>query len=345
MHDPPSPAGWQSSGVDSEPDLERLFQSLFEAMLGRVPARHETNRLVQWIRSGVPLTEIVDWFSRSVEYKTHIVSAVEKLEILSANPIDFRLSAAERNSLWAHISEIWSRVGTEDPFWSVLTLDMYRKRRMFRADQIDGFYETGRAEVARLESYLTRNGRVVPPEGVCVDYGCGVGRVTLWLARRFQHVVALDVSQPHLEMARRYLGARGITNVEYRLVRRPQDLNIMHGMNLFYSIMALQHNPPPLISEILSVALAHLDDEGTAFFQVPTHAKDYSWSYRDYVGDLMTQKRMELHVLPQWKIYQLIDAAGCKMLEVQPNSLVKIGVPHWISNTFMCGKSNSSARG
>jgi SAM-dependent methyltransferase len=323
-------------------ELQEIFSSLFESMLGRAPAEHEILRLIKQIKAGMSLTAVIEGFSRSAEYKQNIVQSIGHLDILPPNMIDFALALAEGRSLWAHVGEIWSRMGTTDPYWSVITLDQYRISSMSRADQIKQFYDSGRSEVERMEWYLARNGRPFPEDEVCVDYGCGVGRVTLWLARRCRRVLAIDVSQTHLDLARGYLAAQGITNVDFFLVRNIEDLQVLQGMKFFHSIMAFQHNPPPLIADMLSAVFEGLREGGCAFFQVPTYARNYSWDYRSYVAQLVPEKRMELHLIPQWKVFDLADKSGCKALEVQPDSFVKVGVPHWISNTFLFFKADGS---
>jgi SAM-dependent methyltransferase len=47
-----------------------------------------------------------------------------------------------------------------------------------------------------------------------VDFGCGVGRLTLPLARISGRVTGIDISQVMLDEARRNCDARGVTNVE-----------------------------------------------------------------------------------------------------------------------------------
>ena len=329
---------------NTKPSLPRIFSTLFQVMLGRAPAEHEILRLTQQIEAGMPLASVIGWFIRSAEYKGNIVESIRQLDVLPPNTIDFDLTAAEKHALWVHIAGVWSRMGETDPYWSVITLDQYRRSNISRSEQIEQFYETGRADAERIESYLTRNGRPFPENEVCVDYGCGVGRVTLWLARRCRRVLAVDVSKSHLDLARQYLAAQGITNVDFCLVRTLDDLKILQGVKFFHSLMAFQHNPPPLIADILSAVFSGLSAGGCAIFQVPTYAGGYSWDYRRYVAQLMPEKRMELHVLPQWKVFDLAEKAGCKTLEVQPDSFVKVGVPHWISNTFLFLKPDGNAR-
>src|SRR5207247_7257709 len=64
------------------------------------------------------------------------------------------------------------------------------------------------------ESGLGRLG-AAPRGGVCVEVGCGFGRMTPRLAERFDRVLALDVSPAMIEAARAAVAA---PNVEFHTV-------------------------------------------------------------------------------------------------------------------------------
>jgi SAM-dependent methyltransferase len=258
------------------------------------------------------------------------------LDGLPANPIDLDLTPAQRNTLWEHVGNVWGRLGATDPYWSVLSTEELRLANMTEVDRIDGFYESGRSDLDRVEKYLVRHGRRLPERGTCVDYGCGLGRTTLWLARRCERVLALDVSQAHLSLARERFAAAGASNVACHLVRRAEDLAHLRGIEFFYSVIVLQHNPPPLIAEILSAVFNGLNPGGCAFFQVPTYAVNYHWRYDDYLPEAVAVGDMEMHVLPQETIFDLAAKSGCVPLEVQPDSWT--GLADGISNTFLFAK-------
>jgi SAM-dependent methyltransferase len=162
-----------------------------------------------------------------------------------------------------------------------------------------------------------------------------LGRTTLWLARRCRHVVAIDVSQAHLAIAREALAARGVGNVEFRLLRQPRDL-VMEGIDFFHSMIVLQHNPPPIIAEILQHAFSGLRPGGSAFFQVPTYGVQYSWSLEGYVANTLPRGETEMHVIPQSVVFALAAQAGCVPLEMQRDGYAQM--PPWVSNTFLIVK-------
>ena len=91
-----------------------------------------------------------------------------------------------------------------------------------------------------LESLFGRLG-ADPRGGVCVEVGCGPGRMTGALAERFDRVLALDVSLAMLERAR---AATSAPNVEFRLVSglglKELDENVA---DVLVCYLVLQHLP------------------------------------------------------------------------------------------------------
>jgi 2-polyprenyl-3-methyl-5-hydroxy-6-metoxy-1,4-benzoquinol methylase len=332
----PSAAETDVSTGNFEISPEEIVSSFYQSILGRSPDEagllHHTRR----IREGTALTEVVRDFLNSAESKLRGGVALGHLDALPPNVIDLDLSPAKRQLLWDHLITVWSRLGREDPYWSVLTSEDFRIANMSRADQIDRFYESGRLDIERLVKYLSRNGRRLPEHGTCVDFGCGLGRTTLWLARRCKRVLGVDVSENHINIARESLAARGVTNVDFHLVRTRRDLDVLRGIDFFHSVIVLQHSPPPLIADVLSTVFDGLNPDGSAFFQVPTYAIDYRWQYEEYLAETVPRQSMEMHVLPQSVIFDLAAKAGCVALEVQPDHCT--GLRHWISNTCVFAK-------
>ncbi len=107
-----------------------------------------------------------------------------------------------------------------------------------------------------------------PRGGVCVEVGCGQGRITWHLAERFDRVIALDVSPAMLEMAR---GAVTAENVDFRLVSGVRLDGLDDGIaDAVVCYLVLQHVPRRrLILAYLREFARVLKPEGRAFVQLP----------------------------------------------------------------------------
>ncbi|MBV9289385.1 MAG: class I SAM-dependent methyltransferase [Hyphomicrobiales bacterium] len=286
---------------------------------------------------GYALETLLRDFTQSDEYKTILGRSSFPMDGAPPMPVQTTCASDQRHAIWSHIASVWSEYGSREPYWSVVTDDRWRAANMSDERALDEFYRTGEAERERLDAWLRRNAVSCGSNAVCAEYGCGVGRVTFFLAGRFRSVIALDVSETHLEAARRRLRERNIRNVEYILVRDPDDLLPLTHVDIFYSILTLQHNPPPIIADILSCAFKGLNPGGAAFFQVPTYAKDYSFSVQRYLRETARNRVMEMHFLPQRTVLELARIHDVFPLEIQPDWC--IGNPdRWISSTFLMTK-------
>jgi SAM-dependent methyltransferase len=133
-----------------------------------------------------------------------------------------------------------------------------------RRDDYVGDPATARAELEGLFGRLGDD----PRGGVCVEVGCGPGRMTALLAERFDRVLAVDVSPAMLDAARRTVGA---PNVELRLVSGEALDSVEDAVaDVLVCYLVLQHLPRR------AVVLAHLREfgrvlatEGRAFVQIP----------------------------------------------------------------------------
>ena len=175
-------------------------------------------------------------------------------------------TAAEPAALRAMIAKTaatWEANGETAPYHSVLTTDEFRPERF--AENELSFFASGKDDVALLLAVLQRIGRHTESFSRCLEFGCGVGRVTAPLAASFSEVLALDISRPHLELAQKYLAGLGYANVSFLQVT-PDDLHPGAGYDLWFSRCVLQHNPPPVTLEILARMFAGLAPGGVAIF-------------------------------------------------------------------------------
>ncbi len=123
---------------------------------------------------------------------------------------------------------------------------------------------TGAEELAGLFGRLGAD----PRGGLCVEVGCGPGRMTGALAERFDRVLALDVSPAMLDQARANVAA---PNVKFQLVSGDQLDGLDHGIaDAVVCYLVLQHLPARRVIESYLREFARvLAPHGGAFVQVP----------------------------------------------------------------------------
>jgi SAM-dependent methyltransferase len=250
------------------------------------------------------------------------------------NDIDLSLAEGALAQLVARVGATWSSLGASTPHWSVLTEPRYRPGPL--QDNLAEFFASGEAEARKLRAIISR---CAPDFDLgaarCVEYGCGVGRLTAPLAALCGSLVACDISRPHLDLAERHVAELGIRNVSFCGISTSR-LMPEAGYSLWYSWIVLQHNPPPIISLILDAAFAGLAEGGLAVFQLPTYAVGYSFNVRDYLAK-PAKSEIEMHVLPQSHVFCLMRKHGLACLEVREDDSVG-STARFVSNVFVARK-------
>ncbi len=218
------------------------------------------------------------------------------------------------------VRKTFEKLGREDPLYGVLT---DHARRYNKWDPIE-FFETGVAEVARMMRSLNE----IPLEvarGDALDFGCGVGRLTLALGAHFSRVVGVDIADTMIARAREYntLGAR----VRY-VVNTCDDLSLFpdSAFDFVYSSIVLQHVPPQSSARYIREFLRLLRPGGVAVFHVPS-GKPYApgslaaFLYRvrrEYLRRAWKQLRgrapYEMHYVPRERVEELIRAGNARLI-------------------------------
>jgi trans-aconitate methyltransferase len=209
---------------------------------------------------------------------------------------------------------VWRQLGATDPYGAVIAHDS-------RA----GFFESGEHHVEDVLRLVDRVSPGFRPSRV-LDFGCGVGRVLLPLARRFDAVVGVDVSQAMLDEARRNADEQGCSNIE--LVT---DLGLLAGgpsFDLVHSYIVLQHIPErrglPIVGQLVDL----LAEGGVGAIHVQ-YARDASrvrtWGhwlrlhvpFAHRIGNLAQglpagTPLMEMHTYDVGDVLRLLQETGCE---------------------------------
>jgi SAM-dependent methyltransferase len=307
----------------------------YRVILGREPSAQE---IPIWLGC-TSVGDLRDAFLSSSEFnadRPNIAASrrgipVEKLSRnLSAADIEWRTDPLTASRLLDHVKETWTAIGESRPHWSVLSSDQFLPERI--AENESDFFASGKGDLIALMSALHRHGVTERPH--ILEYGCGIGRVTGYLAGEFPHVTACDISMSHLAMARKIVGNRG--NVTFKLVQ-DDTFGMTEPFDIWLSHIVLQHNPPPVIALILRKMFSMLAPDGIAIFQLPTYCIDYRFAIAEYLSGGAPDNAIEVHCLPQPVVFSLAHEAGCMPLEVREDDAM--GPPsHWLSNTFIFRK-------
>ena len=134
----------------------------------------------------------------------------------------------------------WKRYGRVDPYFGVLSHPRFRNAAKPGPERTE-FFQSGESHIQSvLATAHTMFPQVTPQRAV--DYGCGVGRLVIPLARQLSEVVGVDISESMIAEARRNCTEAGIANVDFALA--DDNLSALPGQfDLIHSYIVFQHVP------------------------------------------------------------------------------------------------------
>jgi SAM-dependent methyltransferase len=310
----------------------------YHNLLGREPVLDE---IVGMQQKTADFKQLVMYCVRSPEFtdrltrnnSPHYEGVLSLASVLNRLRIEVEATEEELDKCALKIKKTWEYLGTEKAHWSVLSTDTFLPDRLH--ESIASFWASGQAEVAQAIHVLNQFGGGQFEQKVCVEFGCGVGRLTVSLAKIFKVVHAYDISRTHLAYAVARAREVGAGNIEFHECSSDYKFAI-EPCDFFYTVIALQHNPPPVIVTLIRSALKALKPGGIAMFQVPTYIAGYSFDLHDWLATDQTLL-MEMHCVPQDAVMEIISVSGCRLLSVREDgcSNATIGM---VSNTFLCVK-------
>lgn len=201
----------------------------------------------------------------------------------------------------------WDEFGRTDPLWAILSEPGKQGGRW----DLDAFLAAGEADIDDAMARLDALG-VEVRRGAALDFGCGVGRLTQALGRRFERAHGVDIAPAMIEEARR-LNRLG-EHCEYHVNGDP-DLRLFDDgtFDFVYTTLVLQHMEPRYISAYLAEFGRVLAPGGVAMFQVPSAPAEQGV---EPLADAAFSARLAPHV---------------EELSMRPGETIKLGVD--VTNT------------
>lgn len=188
-------------------------------------------------------------------------------------------------------------------------------------------FKLGEDDVDRILHEAAAIG-VDPIRGSALDFGCGVGRLSLALARTFQHVTGVDVSESMIDRAREFAEQAHDGNTIFRInieARLP-----FHDAEFDFALawIVLQHQPPRLARTYLAELIRVVKPGGILVFQLPGELRVPSNSRSAW-------KRAIMGVLPNERVQQIhrtrtrkTDARELPMHGIRRHKVTKLVEAH-----------------
>ena len=135
----------------------------------------------------------------------------------------------------------WDAIARAAPYYGVLTNDRFLNPN---EDALKEFFAGGELEISHLEAALVRVFGPFSPMSA-LDFGCGVGRLLIPLARRAGRAYGVDIAEPMLDLARKHAEEAGVSVELGRTVPADRQFDWVNTQ------IVLQHIPPARGYEVI----------------------------------------------------------------------------------------------
>lgn len=164
--------------------------------------------------------------------------------------------------------EDWRSIADHHPYYGVLAHERFLEPQ---PDDLVEFFASGEQDVAHFRAVIERQFGAFAPNSV-LDFGCGVGRLTIPLAKVAGSATGVDIAEGMLALARQHT-AEASLHIDF-----VKDIPSGQQFDWVNTYIVLQHIPPARGYAIIAKLWAAVARGGMLSFHVTTY-KDQRHTY------------------------------------------------------------------
>lgn len=180
-------------------------------------------------------------------------------------------------------------------------------------------FESGRQETAQFRALLEAAGHALPETPAVIVLGEESARMADAITTAAY--LGVEPRSADLSPRREALAERGLTHASLDSIAGFRAR--VFAADLFYTVMTLQHAPPPVAYALLEHGLNQVRPGGLAVVQLACHVHDYRFDPAAYLAGEGREPRGELHALPQHLVLGLFEKLGFAPILITPDERLK----------------------
>jgi ubiquinone/menaquinone biosynthesis C-methylase UbiE len=218
-----------------------------------------------------------------------------------------------------HLSRIashWESLAKSDPLWAILSVPDKKGNKW----DINEFLVTGKQEIDSVIDYIDRAFNFKERKNA-LDFGCGIGRLTLPLANYFDQVVGIDISDTMISLAEELVGRHGVNlkgKIEYTVNKNNFIPFEDKTFDFIYSSIVLQHMRKNIALLYISEFVRVLSKGGFAVFQAPSRCLTTAGeTFESPIETPSGKAIIEMNLIPIGSVIDMVYDAGGKVIEIK----------------------------
>jgi hypothetical protein len=173
-------------------------------------------------------------------------------------------------------------------------------------------------DLAMLRNYYGQRGSHFAGLPNIVEFGLTLTHGSDWLSQAGETLFITDIVAPEVYGACERLKTKALSNIKFRVLYNKQDIRLLPTFNLLYSVLSLRLTQATTLTQVLGLLLPKLGAGGLALIRAPTQHKLYQFMLPG------AGTADELNVVPQWKIFELLESNGFSLVLVQEDPLLRM---------------------
>jgi len=174
-----------------------------------------------------------------------------------------------------------------------------------------------RGDLALLQHYYSQCGMRFAGLTNIVEFGLSLTHGSDWLSEKAETLSMADIIASEVYAASKRLTTTAVSNIKFGVLTNQRDVGLLPMCNLLYSVLSLRLTQATVLAQVLGLLLAKVIPGGLALLRAPTQHRLYQFMLPG------AETANELNIIPQWKIFELLELNGFSLVLVQADPILR----------------------